>query len=49
MQVPGLLSMNGTHLSQRGKIILSQELTGLIESALIKLQWGKEKNRAHQR
>ena len=31
---PGLLSMNGTHLSQRGKQILSQELAGLIGRAL---------------
>ena len=32
---PGLLSMNGTHLSQRGKRILLQALAGLIKRALI--------------
>jgi len=31
---PGLLSVNGTHLSQRGKQILAQELAGLIKRAL---------------
>ena len=31
---PGLLSVRETHLSQRGKRILVQELTGLIERAL---------------
>ena len=38
---PGLLSMNGTHLSQRGKQILAQELAGLIDRALNQLRWGK--------
>ena len=31
---PGLLSMHGNHLSQRGKQILLQELAGLIDRAL---------------
>ena len=31
---PGLLSMDGTHISQRGKQILAQEPAGLIKRAL---------------
>ena len=31
---PGLMAADGSHLSQRGKQILAQELAGLIERAL---------------
>ena len=31
---PGLMAVDGFHLSERGKWILSQELAGLVERAL---------------
>jgi len=31
---PGLMAVDGSHLSQRGKWILAQELAGLVERAL---------------
>jgi len=32
--VPGLMAVDGVHLGQRGKRILAQELSGLIDRAL---------------
>jgi len=31
---PGLMAADGSHLSQRGKCILAQELAGLVERTL---------------
>lgn len=39
---PGLMAANASHLSQRGKWILAQELAGLVERALNYVWRGKE-------